>query len=165
MVSWCLCGLVKPGCYVFQIEQQLIRSQELALGWEEVKRQKAELGAYFLETEQQLQSLRRRPAEVELKTAQKQVAQVQDLGRHFQSKQANITALTEKVSTLTEGHESSEHSEIGQLSNQWLELCHQINSLLSLREEDQQRARDYHDRVGVVEVILDKFTKEWDNLA
>ncbi|GCC44042.1 hypothetical protein chiPu_0028334, partial [Chiloscyllium punctatum] len=88
-----------------------------------------------------------------------------ELGRHFQSRQENITALTEKVSALTEGQESPEHSEIGQLSNQWLELCHQINALLSLSEEDQQRARDYHDRVSVVEVLLDKFTKEWDNLA
>ncbi|XP_060687754.1 nesprin-1-like isoform X2 [Hemiscyllium ocellatum] len=147
------------------IEQQLVRSQELALGWEEVKRQKAELGACFLETEQQLHSLKRRPAELELKIAQKQVAQVQELGRHFQSRKANITALTEKVTALTEGQESPEHSEIGQLSNQWLELCHQINALLSLSEEDQQRARDYHDRVSVVEVLLDKFTKEWDNLA
>ncbi|GCB70645.1 hypothetical protein scyTo_0005735, partial [Scyliorhinus torazame] len=147
------------------IEQHLVRSQELALGWEEIKRQKAELAAYFLDSEQQLQSLKRRPAEMELKIVQKQLAQVQELGHQFQSRQAHITALTEKVSILTEGHESPEHSEIGQLSNQWLELCHQINALHSMREEDQQRARDYHDQMSIVEVLLDKFTKEWDNLA
>uniref|UniRef100_UPI00398E76DD nesprin-1 n=1 Tax=Pristiophorus japonicus TaxID=55135 RepID=UPI00398E76DD len=147
------------------IEQHLVRSQELALGWEEIKRHKVELSACFLDTEQQLQSLKRRPAEMELKIIQKQLGQVQELGRQFQTKQANITALTEKVSSLTEGHESPEHSEIGQLSNQWLELCLQINTLLSMTEEDQQRARDYHDRMSIVEVILDKFTKEWDNLA
>ncbi|GCC32670.1 hypothetical protein chiPu_0011134 [Chiloscyllium punctatum] len=67
------------------IEQRLVRSQELALGWEEVKRQKAELGACFLETEQQLHSLKRRPAELELKIAQKQVAQVQSTAEHLEA--------------------------------------------------------------------------------
>ncbi|KAL2306403.1 hypothetical protein Nmel_004321, partial [Mimus melanotis] len=33
------------------------------------------------------------------------------------------------------------------------------------REEDLQRTRDYHDRMNVVEVFLEKLTKEWDNLA
>uniref|UniRef100_A0A4W3HCF8 Nesprin-1 n=1 Tax=Callorhinchus milii TaxID=7868 RepID=A0A4W3HCF8_CALMI len=147
-------------CAKQMIEQHLVRSQELALGWEEIKRQKAELSAYFLDTEQYLQTLKRQPAELEQKITQKQKAQVQ-----CQSKQNIITALTEKVSSLTRGHESPEHSEIGQLSNQWLELCHQVNSLLVLREEDQQRARDYHDQMNIVEVLLDKFAKEWDSLA
>lgn len=83
----------------------------------------------------------------------------------MQSKQSALTSVTEKMNKLTQGQESPEHKEIEELSNQWLDLCLQAHSLLIQREEDLQRTGDYHDRMNVVEVFLEKLTKEWDNLA
>ncbi|XP_062428373.1 nesprin-1 isoform X2 [Rhea pennata] len=147
------------------IEQQIMHSQYLAQGWEEIKQMKAELWIYFQDADQQLQNLKRRRAELELNIAQNMVLQVKEFSQKLQSKQSALTAVTEKMSKLTQGQESPEHKEIGQLSNQWLDLCLQAHSLLIQREEDLQRTGDYHDRMNVVEVFLEKFTKEWDNLA
>lgn len=89
----------------------------------------------------------------------------QEFNQKLQSKQSALTSVTEKMNKLTQGQESPEHKEIGELSNQWLDLCLQAHSLLIEREEDLQRTGDYHDRMNVVEVFLEKLTKEWDNLA
>ncbi|RMC12933.1 hypothetical protein DUI87_10460 [Hirundo rustica rustica] len=147
------------------IEQQIMHSQYLAQGWEEIKQLKAELWLYFQEADQQLQNLKRRRAELELNIAQNMVLQVKEFSQKLQSKQSALTSVTEKMNKLTQGQESPEHKEIGELSNQWLDLCLQAHNLLMQREEDLQRTRDYHDRMNVVEVFLEKLTKEWDNLA
>ncbi|NXT73431.1 SYNE1 protein, partial [Zapornia atra] len=147
------------------IEQQIMHSQYLAQGWEEIKQMKAELWIYFQDADQQLQNLKRRRAELELNIAQNMVLQVKEFSQKLQSKQSALTSVTEKMNKLTQGQESPEHKEIGELSNQWLDLCLQAHSLLIQREEDLQRTRDYHDRMNVVEVFLEKLTKEWDNLA
>ncbi|XP_038626046.1 nesprin-1 isoform X2 [Tachyglossus aculeatus] len=147
------------------IEQQINRSQTLNQGWEEIKQMKTELWIYFQDADQQLQNMKRRQAELELNIAQNIVSQVKEFVQKLQSKQASVTAVTEKVNKLTQGQESPEHNEIGHLRNQWMDLCLQTNNLLLQREEDLQRTRDYHDRLNVVEVFLEKFTKEWDNLA
>lgn len=76
-----------------------------------------------------------------------------------------MSAITEKVDELTKKQESPEHKEISHLNDQWLDLCLQSSSLCSQREEELQRTRDYHDCMSVVEVFLEKFTTEWDNLA
>lgn len=89
----------------------------------------------------------------------------QEFSQKLQSKQSALTSVTEKMNKLTQGQESPEHKEIGELSNQWLDLCLKAHNLLMQREEDLQRTRDYHDRMNVVEVFLEKLTKEWDNLA
>ncbi|XP_009867463.1 PREDICTED: nesprin-1, partial [Apaloderma vittatum] len=147
------------------IEQQIMHSQYLAQGWEEIKQMKAELWIYFQDADQQLQNLKRRRAELELNIAQNMVLQVKEFSQKLQSKQSALTSVTEKMNKLTQGQESPEHREIGELSNQWLDLCLQAHSLLIQREEDLQRTVDYHDRMNVVEVFLEKLTKEWDNLA
>ncbi|KFQ93584.1 Nesprin-1, partial [Nipponia nippon] len=147
------------------IEQQIMHSQYLAQGWEEIKQMKAELWIYFQDADQQLQNLKRRRAELELNIAQNMVLQVKEFSQKLQSKQSALTSVTEKMNKLTQGQESPEHKEIGELSNQWLDLCLQAHSLLIQREEDLQRTGDYHDRMNVVEVFLEKLTKEWDNLA
>ncbi|XP_059684163.1 nesprin-1-like [Gavia stellata] len=147
------------------IEQQIMHSQYLAQGWEEIKQMKAELWIYFQDADQQLQNLKRRGAELELNIAQNMVLQVKEFSQKLQSKQSALTSVTEKMNKLTQGQESPEHKEIGELSNQWLDLCLQAHSLLIQREEDLQRTGDYHDRMNVVEVFLEKLTKEWDNLA
>ncbi|XP_063773938.1 nesprin-1 isoform X14 [Pseudophryne corroboree] len=147
------------------IEQRMILSHDLANGWEEVKQMKAELQAYFQEAGQQLQNMKRKRAELEIKLAQNMVSQLKEFSQKLQSKQDKITSFTEKVNKLTNGQESPEHVEIGQLSNRWLDFCFQINNILQQREEDLQRTRDYHDRLNIVDVFLEKLTTEWDNLA
>ncbi|XP_061480140.1 nesprin-1 isoform X3 [Rhineura floridana] len=147
------------------IEDQIMNSQYLAQGWEEMKQMKAELWIYFQDADQQLQNMKRRRAELEINIAQNMVLQVKEFSKKLQSKQAALTAVTEKVSKLTQGLESPEHKEVGRLSNHWLDLCLQTSNVLLHREEDLQRTKDYHDRLNVVEVFLEKFTQEWDNLA
>ncbi|XP_078239370.1 nesprin-1 isoform X9 [Pogona vitticeps] len=147
------------------IEDRIMNSQYLAQGWEEIKQMKAELWIFFQDAEQQLQNMRRRGAELELNIAQNMVLQVKEFSQKLQSKQHALTSVTEKVSKLTQGQESPEHKEVGRLSNYWLDLCLQTNNVLLHREEDLQRTKDYHDRLNVVEVFLEKFTHEWDQLA
>lgn len=55
-------------------------SQDLVNGWEEVKNLKAELQAYFQEAGQQIQNMKRRRAELEIKLAQNMVSQLKVLG-------------------------------------------------------------------------------------
>lgn len=76
-----------------------------------------------------------------------------------------MAAITEQVDALTEKRESPEHKEISHLNDQWLDLCRQSTHLCLQREEDLQRTREYHDCMNAVEVFLEKFTTEWDNLA
>ncbi|XP_060128741.1 nesprin-1 isoform X4 [Zootoca vivipara] len=147
------------------IEDRIMNSQYLAQGWEEIKQMKAELWICFQDADQQLQNMKRRGAELEINIAQNMVLQVKEFSQKLQSKQTALTAVTEKVSKLTQGQESPEHKEVGRLSNHWLDLCLQTSNVLLHREEDLQRTKDYHDRLNIVEVFLEKFTQEWDNLA
>ncbi|KAM8791856.1 nesprin-1-like [Rhynchonycteris naso] len=147
------------------IEQRLAQAQNLTQGWEEIKHMKAELWIYLQDADQQLQNMKRRPSELELNIAQNMVSQVKDFVKKLQCKQASVTTITEKVNKLTKDQESPEHKEISHLNDQWLDLCLQSNNLCLQREEDLQRTRNYHDCINVVEVFLEKFTTEWDNLA
>lgn len=50
-------------------------AQELSEGWREIKEQKQDLSSLFQDMEQQLLSLSRRPAELEIKIAQNMLSQ------------------------------------------------------------------------------------------
>lgn len=89
----------------------------------------------------------------------------QEFSQQVQAKQSTLTHMVESVNRLTEGQDSSEHAEIGHLNNTWKELCQQTNQMLNQIEEDLQRMRGYHDCVSDVEVLFDRVSKEWDNLA
>uniref|UniRef100_A0A8C5RJ37 Spectrin repeat containing nuclear envelope protein 1 n=1 Tax=Laticauda laticaudata TaxID=8630 RepID=A0A8C5RJ37_LATLA len=147
------------------IEDRIMNSQYLAQGWEEIKQMKEELWIYFQDSEQQLQNMKRRGAELELNIAHNMVLQVKDFSQQLQSKQTVLTAVTEKMGKLTEGQESPEHKEVGRLSNYWLDLCLQTSNVLLRRKEGFQRTTEYHDCLNVVEVYLENFTQEWDHLA
>lgn len=56
-----------------------MQSQDLANGWEEVKQMKVEIQTYFQEADQQLQNMKRRRAELEIKLAQNMVSQLKVL--------------------------------------------------------------------------------------
>ncbi|XP_029114386.1 nesprin-1 isoform X5 [Scleropages formosus] len=147
------------------IEESMLKSQDLADRWKEIKEQKSELGAHLQDLEQQLQSFNRRPAELEMKIAENMLSQAKELSQHLKGKQGILTQMTESVSRLTEGQDSPEQAEIEHLSHTWLELCHQANLMLCQREEDLQRTKDYHDCISAVEVLFDQVSKEWDSLA
>ncbi|MEQ2164751.1 hypothetical protein GOODEAATRI_010028, partial [Goodea atripinnis] len=67
-----------------------------------------------------------------------------DCCQQLQSKQTTLTKMTETVSRLIGGQDTSEHADLDRLSHSWLELCHQANKLQTQREEDLQRSKDYH---------------------
>lgn len=54
----------------------MVQAQSLTQGWEEIKNQKAELWIYLQDADQQLQNMKRRHAELEIKIAQNMVLQV-----------------------------------------------------------------------------------------
>lgn len=60
-----------------QIEERVLLCEEVADSWRDAEERKADLELQLRETEQQLQSLVRRPAELEPKTAQNQLDKAQ----------------------------------------------------------------------------------------
>lgn len=76
-----------------------------------------------------------------------------------------MTKMKETVRKLTSGQDSPEHAEIDHLSQSWLELCHQANTLQIQREEDLQRSSEYHECISAVEALFEQVSKEWDSLA
>ncbi|KAJ0008744.1 hypothetical protein NQD34_016159 [Periophthalmus magnuspinnatus] len=147
------------------IEERMSRSQELSEGWRQIRDQKQDLTALFQDLEQQLLSLSRRPAELEIKIAQNMLSQAKDCSQLLQSKQSTLTLMSETASRLMGGHGSQEHSDLDRLSDTWVELCNQANRLQNQREEDLQRAQEYHDCISAVEVLFEQVSKDWDNLA
>ncbi|KAJ0062831.1 hypothetical protein NL108_008118 [Boleophthalmus pectinirostris] len=147
------------------IEERMSSAQELSEGWRQIRDQKQDLTALFQDLEQQLLSLSRRPAELEIKIAQNMLSQAKDCSQLLQSKQSTLTLMSETVSRLTGGQGSQEHSDLDRLSDTWLELCHQANRLQSQREEDLRRAQEYHDCISAVEALFEQVSREWDNLA
>ncbi|MED6238399.1 hypothetical protein ATANTOWER_020000, partial [Ataeniobius toweri] len=147
------------------IEERMSNAHELSESWREIKDQKQDLTSLFQDMEQQLLSLSRRPAELETKIAQNMLLQAKDCCQQLQSKQTTLTKMTETVSRLIGGQDTSEHADLDRLSHSWLELCHQANKLQTQREEDLQRSKDYHDCITAVEELFEQVSKEWDNLA
>ena len=90
---------------------------------------------------------------------------MQEYGQQLETKQTILAKMTETVSKLTSGQDSSEHAEIDHLSHSWLELCHQAKKLQMQREEDLQRSNEYYECIGAVEALFEQVCKEWDSLA
>uniref|UniRef100_A0A8C2DGG1 Spectrin repeat containing, nuclear envelope 1a n=1 Tax=Cyprinus carpio TaxID=7962 RepID=A0A8C2DGG1_CYPCA len=143
-----------------QIEERMLESQELAENWREIKDLRSNLECHLLEAEQLLQSMLRRPAELEPKVAQNQLDQAQ-VSDSF----VDLTQLRESINRLTAGQESPELMEVGRLRCAWLDLGRQAAQLLEQKEEDLQRSGDYHDCICMVEELFDQLSKKWDQLA
>lgn len=60
-----------------QIEEKMLESQDVADSWKDIKDMRSNLECRLLESEQLLQSMLRRPAELEPKVAQNQLDQAQ----------------------------------------------------------------------------------------
>uniref|UniRef100_A0A8C1T930 Spectrin repeat containing, nuclear envelope 1a n=1 Tax=Cyprinus carpio TaxID=7962 RepID=A0A8C1T930_CYPCA len=143
-----------------QIEERMLESQELAENWREIKDLRSNLECHLLEAEQLLQSMLRRPAELEPKVAQNQLDQAQ-VSDSF----VDLTQLRESINRLTAGQESPELMEVGRLRCAWLDLGREAAQLLEQKEEDLQRSGDYHDCICMVEELFDQLSKKWDQLA
>uniref|UniRef100_A0A8C1K642 Spectrin repeat containing, nuclear envelope 1a n=1 Tax=Cyprinus carpio TaxID=7962 RepID=A0A8C1K642_CYPCA len=148
-----------------QIEERMLESQELAENWREIKDLRSNLECHLLEAEQLLQSMLRRPAELEPKVAQNQLDQAQDFIQEMRARQVDLTQLRESINRLTAGQESPELMEVGRLRCAWLDLGRQAAQLLEQKEEDLQRSGDYHDCICMVEELFDQLSKKWDQLA
>ncbi|KTG06491.1 hypothetical protein cypCar_00011069 [Cyprinus carpio] len=139
-----------------QIEERMLESQELAENWREIKDLRSNLECHLLEAEQLLQSMLRRPAELEPKVAQNQLDQAQDFIQEMRARQVDLTQLRESINRLTAGQESPELMEVGRLRCAWLDLGRQAAQLLEQKEEDLQRSGDYHDCICMVEELFDQ---------
>lgn len=64
-------------CFFVQIEERMLLCEEVADSWRDIEEQKGDLEAQLRETEQQLQNLIRRHAELEPKIAQNQLDKAQ----------------------------------------------------------------------------------------
>lgn len=64
------------GLYI-KIEDRMLLCEDVADSWRDIEEQKADLEVQLRETEQQLQNLCRRPAELEQKIAQNQLDKAQ----------------------------------------------------------------------------------------
>uniref|UniRef100_A0A8C1T5H7 Spectrin repeat containing, nuclear envelope 1a n=1 Tax=Cyprinus carpio TaxID=7962 RepID=A0A8C1T5H7_CYPCA len=148
-----------------QIEERMLESQELAENWREIKDLRSNLECHLLEAEQLLQSMLRRPAELEPKVAQNQLDQAQDFIQEMRARQVDLTQLRESINRLTAGQESPELMEVGRLRCAWLDLGREAAQLLEQKEEDLQRSGDYHDCICMVEELFDQLSKKWDQLA
>ncbi|XP_016311636.1 nesprin-1-like isoform X6 [Sinocyclocheilus anshuiensis] len=148
-----------------QIEERMLESQELADNWREIKDLRSNLECRLLEAEQLLQSMLRRPAELEPKVAQNQLDQAQDFIQEMRARQVDLTQLRESINRLTAGQESPELMEVGRLRCAWLDLGRQAAQLLNQKEEDLQRSGDYHDCNCMVEELFDQLSKKWGQLA
>uniref|UniRef100_A0A8C1U557 Spectrin repeat containing, nuclear envelope 1a n=1 Tax=Cyprinus carpio TaxID=7962 RepID=A0A8C1U557_CYPCA len=148
-----------------QIEEKMLESQELADNWREIKDLRSNLECRLLEAEQLLQSMLRRPAELEPKVAQNQLDQAQDFIQEMRARQVDLTQLRESINRLTAGQESPELMEVGRLRCAWLDLGREAAQLLEQKEEDLQRSGDYHDCICMVEELFDQLSKKWDQLA
>ncbi|XP_073712130.1 nesprin-1 isoform X2 [Misgurnus anguillicaudatus] len=148
-----------------QIEERMLESQDQADRWREIKDLRSNLECRLLESEQLLQSLLRRPAELEPKVAQNQLEQAQDFIQEMRARQVELTQLRESINRLTAGQESPELMEVGRLRCAWLDLGRQAAQLLEQKEEDLLRSGDYHDCMCMVEELFDHMSKKWDQLA
>uniref|UniRef100_A0A8C1YUK6 Spectrin repeat containing, nuclear envelope 1a n=1 Tax=Cyprinus carpio TaxID=7962 RepID=A0A8C1YUK6_CYPCA len=148
-----------------KLQEKMLESQELADNWREIKDLRSNLECRLLEAEQLLQSMLRRPAELEPKVAQNQLDQAQDFIQEMRARQVDLTQLRESINRLTAGQESPELMEVGRLRCAWLDLGREAAQLLEQKEEDLQRSGDYHDCICMVEELFDQLSKKWDQLA
>ncbi|KAJ4921305.1 hypothetical protein JOQ06_000785, partial [Pogonophryne albipinna] len=89
---------------------------------------------------------RMRPAELEEKIAHNMLQQAKECSQQLQSKQSILTKMKETVKRLTEGQETAQQLQVQ-------------------REEDLQRATEYHLCISAVETLFEQVSRDWDNLA
>ncbi|XP_010766049.1 nesprin-1-like, partial [Notothenia coriiceps] len=82
-----------------------------------------------------------------------------------QETDSRLTEGQETDSRLTEGQESPELAELERLRLRWLDLRSQAQQLQVQREEDLQRAAEYHLCISAVETLFEQVSRDWDNLA
>lgn len=168
--------------------------EEVADSWRDFEEQKADLQAQLRETEQQLQNLIRRPAELEPKIAQNQLDKAQvivQLFDHFcvianqiecfrllyvssflqeflqqiKERQSEITHLNEAIGRMTNGQVSPALEETRRLKRSWIDLGQQAEELEAQRGEDMQRSGEYQESIVALEELFHQVSREWDYLA
>ncbi|XP_049914520.1 nesprin-1 [Epinephelus moara] len=148
-----------------QIEERMLLCEEVADSWRDVEEQKADLEVQLRETEQQLQNLIRRPAELEPKIAQNHLDKAQEFLLQIRERQSEVTHLNEAVGRLTDGQVSPALEEIRRLRRSWMDLGQRAEELESQRGEDMQRSGEYQEIVVAVEELFHQVSREWDYLA
>ncbi|XP_033998692.1 nesprin-1 isoform X2 [Trematomus bernacchii] len=148
-----------------QIEERMLLCEEVADSWRDIEEQKADLEVQLRETEQHLQNLIRRPAELEPKIAQNQLDKAQEFLQQIREKQSEVTHLSEVVGRLSDGQVSPALEEIRRLRRSWMDLGQQTEELESQRGEDMQRSVEYQEIVVTVEELFHQVSREWDYLA
>ncbi|CAL9692474.1 unnamed protein product [Knipowitschia caucasica] len=148
-----------------QIEDRMILCEETADSWRDIEEHKADLEVQFRETEQQLQTLCRRPAELEQKIAQNQLDKAQEFLLQIRERQSEVNHLNEAVCRLTDRQNCPVSEEIKRLKKLWIELGQRAEELEAQRGEDMQRSGEYQDSVATVEELFHQVSREWDYLA
>ncbi|XP_028460256.1 nesprin-1 isoform X2 [Perca flavescens] len=148
-----------------QIEERMLLCEEVADSWRDIEEQKADLEVQLRETEQQLQNLIRRPAELEPKIAQNQLDKAQEFLQQIRDRQSVVNHLNEAVGRLTDGQVSPALEEIRRLRRSWMDLGQRAEELESQRGEDMQRSGEYQESVVAVEELFHQVSREWDYLA
>ncbi|KAK1888724.1 Nesprin-1, partial [Dissostichus eleginoides] len=148
-----------------QIEERMLLCEEVADSWRDIEEQKADLEVQLRETEQHLQNLIRRPAELEPKIAQNQLDKAQEFLQQIREKQSEVTHLSEVVGRMSDGQVSPALEEIRRLRRSWMDLGQQAEELESQRGEDMQRSVEYQEIVVTVEELFHQVSREWDYLA
>ncbi|MED6283585.1 hypothetical protein CHARACLAT_010424, partial [Characodon lateralis] len=148
-----------------QIEERMLLCEEMADNWRDIEEQKIDLETQLRETEQQLQSLIRRPAELEPKIAQNQLDKAQEFLQQIRERQSEAARLSEAISRLTDGQVSPALEQIRRLKRVWIELGQQAEELEAQRGEDMQRSGEYQESVVAVEELFHQVSREWDYLA
>ncbi|XP_029965559.1 nesprin-1 isoform X1 [Salarias fasciatus] len=148
-----------------QIEERMLLCEEVADSWRDVEEQKADLQTHLRETEQQLQSLVRRPAELDPKIAQNQLDKAQEFLQQIRERQSEVTRLNEAISRLTGGQACPALEEIRRLKRGWVDLGQRAEELEAQRGEDMQQSGEYQESVVAVEELFHQVSREWDYLA
>ncbi|KAM4529485.1 nesprin-1 isoform 3-T3 [Fundulus diaphanus] len=148
-----------------QIEERMLLCEEMADNWRDIEEQKMDLETQLRETEQQLQSLIRRPAELEPKIAQNQLDKAQEFLQQIRERQSEAARLSEAIGRLADGQVSPALEEIRRLKRGWIELGQQAEELEAQRGEDMQRSGEYQESVVAVEELFHQVSREWDYLA
>ncbi|XP_047184446.1 nesprin-1 isoform X2 [Scophthalmus maximus] len=148
-----------------QKEERMLLCEEVADSWRDTEEQKADLEIQLRETEQQLQSLIRRPAELEPKIAQNQLDKAQEVLQQIKERQSEVTHLNEATGRLTDGQVSPALEEIRRLRRSWMDLGQRAEELEAQRGEDMQRSGEYQESIVAVEELFHQVSREWDYLA
>ncbi|XP_039981881.1 nesprin-1-like isoform X4 [Xiphias gladius] len=148
-----------------QNDERMLLCEEVADSWRDIEEQRGDLEVQLRETEQQLQNLIRRPAELEPKIAQNHLDKAQEFLQQIKERQSEVTHLNEAIGRLTDGQVSPALEEIRRLRRSWMDLGQRAEELEAQRGEDMQRSGEYQESVVAVEELFHQVSREWDYLA